>query len=175
MEINVDGCQLSDVANEIKKGTLYLKMKKRPDGAAVQVIVTYTDINTIEVSSGASVETQDAIETDELNLKAGANTEVEIEVYVKTLNVDINSGKVSVSGEADKQFVEATATVEEASYDGISLASKEANVKASLNSTIEIKATDKIDATAVGGKISYRTENAKVTEHKSLGGEITTF
>lgn len=175
MEVNVDGCALEDVAAEIKKETLFVKMKRRPQGAAVQVIVTYVDIDEISVSSGASVETQDPIERESLTVSAGANTETNLEVYVKRLDVSINSALVSISGEAESQTVEATAVVSNAKYDGAALASKHAKAKAGLNAQIEIKASETIEAEANGGTVAYRTENAKVTTAKSNGGQITTF
>ena len=171
MEVNVDGCALEDVAAEIKKETLFVKMKRRPQGAAVQVIVTYVDIDEISVSSGASVETQDPIERESLTVSAGANTETNLEVYVKRLDVSINSALVSICGEAESQTVE----VSNAKYDGAALASKHAKAKAGLNAQIEIKASETIEAEADGGTVAYRTDNAKVTTSKNNGGQITTF
>lgn len=171
LEVVTEGCSTSDVETSIKKGKLFVKMKKRTPGSAVQVFIYFKDLNSVTLKGGASVRTDCLFaHKGEFILDLGAQCEAEMEVEIEKLTVEANTSVLMMSGKADSQDVLMTGTLGNCSYDAESLYTKTTQIEVTGAEAV-VRASESIEATAVGGKIKC-LGGAKVTEKTSFGGEI---
>lgn len=171
LEVVTEGCPTSDVETSIKKGKLFVKMKKRTPGSAVQVFIYFKDLNSVTLKGGASVRTDCLFaHKGEFILDLGAQCEAEMEVEIEKLIVEANTSVLMMSGKADSQEVLMTGTLGNCSYDAESLYTKTTQIEVTGAEAV-VRASESIEATAVGGKIKC-LGGAKVTEKTSFGGEI---
>ncbi|MCQ2202665.1 MAG: DUF2807 domain-containing protein [Bacteroidales bacterium] len=173
IEVVTQDCPTSDVDTYIKKGTLFIKMKKVTKGSAVQVFVKFKDVDEIEVRRGASVETECLFQhKGKLTLGVAAESEVEMEIETDEIEVDANSCQVVLSGEAKKQTVTAKGTLKDMKYDALSLKSEDIEIFAS-EAECDVQFTNTLKAECVAGTITYKGEDSGVVEKiESADGKI---
>ena len=174
LEIVCDGCPTSDVETVVKNGILSVKMKKRTAGSAVQVTVYFSDINSIEVKRGASIETATGCQFShkgKLTLGVGAQSEVELDIDVDELEVDANTCLIKLDGRADVQNVTIAGTVGQSTYDASGLKSRTVKIRAT-ETDAHVAFSEKLDAEAVHCTIKYDGDDSNVTKSEKLGGEV---
>lgn len=140
----------------VKDGDLKISSEKNINKAASKkVYVTYTDnLEELNVNSGASITTKEALQGNKLNLDASSGGVFRVEVMVREVNTDVSSGGVvQVQGETQRHIVSA-------SSGGVikanELKAEYANADVSSGGVIRVYASDKIDADASsGGTINY--------------------
>ena len=173
LEIVTEGCSTTDVDTYIKKGTLFIKMKKITKGSAVQVFVKLKDVESLYIHGGASLSTECVFQRKgALQLDVAATCEVEMELDVDELTVSANSCQISLSGDARKQTVEVKGTVGEMKYDAISLKSEDVEIYSS-EAESDVYFTNSLKAECVSGTITYKGEESGVHEKiVRSGGKI---
>lgn len=173
LEVVTDGCPTSDVETYVKKGILYVRMAKRTAGSAVQVFIYFSDVERIDVKTGASVETDCHFEHrgSAFTLAVGAKCEAEMDIDVDELVVDANSCTIELEGIAKKQTVDFAGTVGEAKYDASSLESEDVEINVS-GAEATVKFSKSLIAKAVGGTIKYIGDESNVKAETSLGGKV---
>lgn len=162
LEVVTDGCPLEDVETTVKKGTLVVKMKRRTAGSAVQVFVYFKDINSLEVKSGASAQTDCNFKhKGHFMLVVGSRSEATLECDVDEIEVDANSCDITLAGTAQKQVVGVRGTLGNSKYDASSL--KTATVDF-VGSSVEASVwfTDKLVADVQSGTLKYKGDKDKV-------------
>lgn len=172
VEVNIQNASLSDVVTTVENKTLVLKMKTRIyKNMAVQVYVTYTKIREIDAGMGASVDAENTITADNLKISAGADTNIELDVEVKNaLEVSLGAAKATITGSAKYQDISANTG---SRYMGFDLTSEEAFVKANTGATIQVNASEKVQASAAtGAVVEYKGTPANFEYKESLGGKV---
>nr|WP_321410486.1 head GIN domain-containing protein [uncultured Carboxylicivirga sp.] len=161
VEVHIKNGELSDVITELDSRQLVVKMKtKIYKGVAVQVYVTYKTIREVETGSGGSIDAENTIYADKLKIKAGADSSIELDVDVNAVEASGNAARIELSGVCNVQEVNMGTGGKYYSYP---LDSKEAVVKATLGSTIEITVKEKLNSsTSTGGSVTYKGEPAKI-------------
>lgn len=171
VEVRIRNGSLTDVVTELKSRQLNVKMKtKIYKGMAVQVYVTYKTIREIEAGSGASIDAENTIYADKLKLRAGTDSNIQLDVDVNAIEVSGSASRTELSGTCKVQEVNIGTGGKYLSYP---LESKEAVVKATLGSSIEISVDEKLTATAgSGGVVYYRGNPDKVEKKENTGGKV---
>ena len=172
VEVNIQNAALVDVITTVENKTLVLKMKtKIYKNMAVQVYVTYTKIREIDAGMGATVDAENTITADNLKISAGADTNIELEVEVKNaLEVSLGAAKATITGSAKYQDITANTG---SRYMGFDLTSEEAFVKANTGATIQVHATEKVQASAgTGAVVEYKGTPTNFDYKESLGGKV---
>lgn len=173
IEVVTQDCSTTDVDTYIKKGALYIRMKKITKGSAVQVYVKFKDIEAIDLGAGTSINTECVFQhKGTFTIEAAAKSEVEMEIETDELVVDANSCQIVLSGEAKQQNVKVKGTVRDMKYDAISLKSENIDIYAS-DSECDVQFSNTLSAECVAGTITYKGEESGVTEKiESKGGKI---
>lgn len=171
IEVMTDGCDLDLVETVVKNHKLRVSMKKRPSGAAVQVVVYCKDIESALVKTGASFSTDCTFEhKGKFLLDVAAKCEVEMDIECDELEVSANSCMIKLEGKATKQDVEISGTVADSKYDAGRLKSEEIDIFASGANSI-VNASRRIFAEADGCTIECLGE-AEVVKKETSGGQI---
>ena len=174
-KVKVENCELSDVITEVNGRELEIKFKKDfwkwRSNKKAWVTVTYTQLEEIEVSSGANIESEQAIEADELELEASSGGRMYLSVASTALYVEVSSGGLTeVTGSTESQDVEASSG---GVYEAYNLDSKEARVEASSGGNCRIFVTQKLDAEASsGGSIRYKGDPQSTSIDSNFSGSV---
>lgn len=171
LEVVTEGCPTSDVDAFVKKDVLYVKMKKRTAGSAVEVFIYFKDVDAVTVKGGASLSTDCLFShKGKFTLDVASQCEAEMEIEVDELEVFGNTCIITMNGTAKKQVVDISGMLGCCKYDAESLTTEETIINVSSSEAI-VNATKTLDATAQGGSIKY-TGGAEVIKKESFGGEI---
>nr|WP_319398233.1 head GIN domain-containing protein [uncultured Carboxylicivirga sp.] len=161
VEVNIRNGELGDVITELKSRQLVVKMKTRIyKDMAVQVYVTYKTIREIETGSGGSIDAENTIYADKLKIRAGTDSNIELDVDVNAIEASGNAARIELSGACKVQEVNMGTGGKYLSYP---LESNEAVVKSTLGSNVEITVNEKLNAsTGTGGAVYYKGEPSKI-------------
>ncbi|MBP5364806.1 MAG: DUF2807 domain-containing protein [Bacteroidales bacterium] len=171
IEVVTEGCPTADVETTIKKDVLYVKMKKRTAGSAVQVFVYFKDIDEVKLKGGASVDTECLFAHEgKFTLDLAADCEAEMDVEVDELEVLGNTCMITMSGKAKKQTVDIAGTLGNSKYDAEALESDECDIIATTAEAV-VNVKDKLNAQSAGGIIRYKG-TAEVTKKETFEGKI---
>ncbi|MDO4462503.1 MAG: DUF2807 domain-containing protein [Bacteroidia bacterium] len=155
IEVVTQGCPTEDVDTYIKKGTLYVRMKKVTKGSAVQVFIKFKDIEAIDLGPATSVTTECVFQhKGTFTIEAAAKAEVEMEIETDELVVDANSCQILLSGTAKQQNVRVKGTVRDMKYDALSLQSENIDIYAS-DSECDVQFSKTLSAECIAGTITY--------------------
>ncbi|GAO28734.1 GIN domain-containing protein [Geofilum rubicundum] len=130
----------------------------------------YQNINEISVSSGASVYSEDLLETDFLKLETGTDASIQLEIEVNKLEASASASRIDVMGSAQNMEINATTG---GRFLGANLQGKVTNIRANTGASAQVWVTDELNARAgSGASIEYTGNPAKVDVHTSLGGKV---
>ncbi|UYW00919.1 DUF2807 domain-containing protein [Flavobacterium agricola] len=156
-------------------GELKIKMsaKKLLKGDKVHAKVYHTsNIYEIIATEGTKVTSSDAFKLVDLNLSAKEGAEIKLDIDVKKVNANVNSGgKITLEGSADNQdYLANSGGVIKAN----NLKSSQCNVTANAGGEAFVTATELVDAKVrAGGNISIYGKPRVINEKKIAGGKIT--
>lgn len=145
----------SDLITEIKGKNLIVKMKSNLWGSnksQAKVIVYYTELTDISVTSGASLKTEEAIHAKDFDIDVSGGANANIEVISENIDVEASSGaNLKLKGQ-----------------------SKKGNYDASTGSNINAKLMicDYVDADVLSGANIQAHVNKKLNADASSGGTI---
>ncbi len=171
VDVHIKNAEITDVITTVKNRELQVKMKtKIYKDVAVQVYVTYKRMREIDAGSGATIDAENTIYAESLKLRGGTESNITLDVDVNNLDVKGSTSKIEIEGKAKYQEVNIGAG---GKYLGFNLESKEAYIKATLGSIVEVTANEKLDARAgSGGVVYYRGEPGKIETSENTGGKV---
>lgn len=181
MVFNLKGINEEDIIIEQSKHRLTIKVKTKglweamqDNDWSVKVKIPYSTIELIDVSTGAVVEADNIIVSEDLFIDSSMGGVVELEVKTKRITIDSSMGAVSrISGETDTANIDANMGAVVKSYD---LIAKNARVESSMGSVVKVNCTEEFDGSAsMGGEISVKGNPKKSFEDESMGGDIDMY
>jgi hypothetical protein len=165
------------ISTDVRNGRLEIRFKAATLGGLnlrkpVNVYVTAVDIDEIEVSSGADVET-DELKTDKLSLDLSSGSGADVIVDVNDLDISLSSGSnLKIKGKATNQEVDLSSGV---SYDAEDLESKITWLDVSSGSDATVWVTEKLDVSiSSGGSVWYKG-SPEIVSDISSGGSMQSF
>jgi len=169
-KIEVKGIDLDEVLTETSGSKLRIHLEQgNHRNVDVKIWLTYVDLEEIDISSAASVQTESVLKADNLEVEASSAGDGKLEVDVNELRVEVSSAAdLVISGRADTQDVSVSSSGNYYAYD---LKCEESEVSASSAGSAKVTASKKIDASASSaGSIRYRGNPEKVYVSSSSGG-----
>ena len=171
-KVIVDGLDLDEVLTEVRGDRLKIHLDDNNyEDIDVEVWVTYKTLNSIEVSSAASVKTEGVLKSSTLKIEASSAGDGILEIDVKELDVEVSSSAdLEIRGKAEMGEVSVYSA---GRFDGYELNWLEVKASASSAGTARINAITRLDAKASSaGNIRYKGNPDKVYEDESSGGSI---
>ena len=158
------------IATDIKNDRLRIHAEQNIGRATKKIFVTLPDVTGLESSSGSSLNTENKITSDKLEIDASSGANVNIEMEANEVEIDASSGaNLNLSGAVQTVFVDASSG---ANINAKKLMSKVCHADASSGGNVSVNVSDDLTADASsGGNISY-SGDAKVTKKKSVSGSV---
>ncbi len=174
VEVETEGDQ-KDVEAYVEDDLLILKMRRSSWGTwndKVNVYVSLPILEGLKASGGTDVENRGTLSGEKLVLHASGGSDVDLDVDYAAIEVDCSGGSdTRLTGTAGKLLIEAGGGSD---FEGFGLKSKEAKVRSTGASDINVWASEKIDARASGASdITYRGNPEWVNVDSSGGSDIT--
>lgn len=173
--ITASGIGLDQIVSEVNKRRLELEVDgSKPKSSAVKVVITYLQLNEIEVSSGAKVFVKEPIENKNINLTVTSNGYLEIEVKAENLMLEAETNaKMFVKGTAVNLDYNAFTNAE---IDGEELVVEHAEIRTNTNASGVFEVTESLKGTAATrGRINYKGDPNSIDVKESIGGSIEKF
>ena len=128
--VEVYGTKASNVITDVFGGRLRIRMARGNwNNVDVKVSVTYRELNEIDVSSAADLETTNMLVSEKLEVEVSSAGDAKLMVQVGELEVRVSSaGDLQMEGSAEDQYVRVSSSGD---YDAYDLRSKMAEVDAS--------------------------------------------
>lgn len=170
--ITASGIDLDQVVSEVDKRRLELEVDgSKPKASAVKVVITYVQLNEIEVTSGAKVFVTKPIENKNIDLTVASNGYLEIEVKAENLMLEAETNaKMFVKGTAVNLDYNAFTNAE---IDGEELVVEHAEVRTNTNASGVFEVTASLKGTAATrGRINYKGDPKIIDVKESIGGAI---
>jgi hypothetical protein len=170
-EIHIQNAPVDDVLLEQSNKNLTIRMRSLINkDVAITVYLYYQNIHKITASSGASVYSENVLETDFLKLETGTDASIQLEVEVNQLEASASASRIELMGSAQSMDMNATTG---GRFLGANLESKVTTIKANTGASAQVWVTEKINARAgSGASVEYTGNPAKVEVHTSLGGKV---
>lgn len=176
VKVIADNDIIDEIITEVKDGTLRIYMKKNTwfwwkVSKSRKVYVTVKELNSIDASSGSAVKSENTLKGDNLKVEASSGSDVEIDVFYKSLSVDTSSGSdAKLSGKVKTLKAEASSGSD---IKAQNLESKICKVKVSSGSDATVTVTDELYAKASsGGDIRYYGNPDIKDTDESSGGDV---
>lgn len=136
-----------------------------------KVYVTLKEINSVSCSSAGDLIGETAIKSDNLRLSASSAGDIKLEVYAKTIDINISSsGDITLSGDADSMEANLSSAGDLNAYN---LTVKEAEVSASSAGDADIYVTERLVArSSSAGDINYKGDPKYIDAHSSSAGGV---
>jgi len=173
--ITASGIDISQVTSKINKRELQLEVSgNNPKSSSIKVVITYIQINEIEVSSGAKVFVKDRIENKTVDLKVTSNAYLEVEVKAERLVLAAETNaKMFVKGTADNLDYNAFTNAE---IDGEGLVVKNAEIRTNTNASGSFEVLESLKGTAATrGRVKYKGDPKIIDVKENIGGSIEQF
>lgn len=171
-EIKISGAKADKVTFVNKSKSLKLRMELTNflQGDRTTVTVYYKKLNSIRVSEGATVNSDETLDATSLSLNAKEGAAINLAVNSTKLDSKVTSGGIiQLRGNADTQDIVCNAG---GVYEGKELTSKIANVTVNAGGMAEIYATEFVNAkTRAGGNINV-FGGAEVSQSNFAGGNV---
>lgn len=174
VEVTTDAEYIERVVTELNGSTLEIYMKGNNWNGwnkKVLVKVTAVKINLIESGSGASIISQNLIESDELRMVASSGSSLKIAFKAPNAKCEASSGATAKLKGVAKFFDAEASSGSSIHADEV----KAVKVKADVSSgaSISVSAEEEIKAEASsGGSINYKGSPKMVDIEKSSGGSV---
>ena len=174
VEVETEG-DIEDVQTYVEDDLLILKMKRNSWNSwkdKVNVYVSLPQLEAIKATGGTDVESRGTLSGEKFVLHASGGSDIELDVDYAVIDVNCSGGSdTRLAGTTGQLYIEAGGGSD---FEGFGLKSKEANVRSSGASDINVWASEKIDARASGASdITYRGNPEWVNVDSSGGSDIT--
>lgn len=158
---------------EIKNNELNIYFEKNVNQAkARNVYLTTETISKIKASSGASVKSENTIQTTSLELDSSSGSAIKIRSNAEEIKSESSSGSnITILGKSHTFISNASSG---SSINAQELITTNAIAKASSGANIDLNVTNKLTAKAnSGGDIDYEGRPKKVEKNISSGGSVS--
>lgn len=172
-KVEISGDRQNDVELVNKNGNLKVKMKlkKLLDGEEVQAKVYFTDLNSIDLSEGSFVTSDEVIKVGifEINTKEGAEVRLKLDTDKASIRA-VTGAKVKVSGTSRiLTLTSGTGGIIAAE----NLNAEDVTAKITTGGEIDLRASKTVDAAVrAGGSITIYGKPASISQKTTLGGSI---
>ncbi|WP_299584383.1 head GIN domain-containing protein [uncultured Sunxiuqinia sp.] len=173
--VKADPDVIDEVLTEVRDGILHIYMKKQrgwPWDKERAAYVTFDDLNRLDVSAGADVESQNAFNLDEIQIAVSSGADVELD------DLTANSVWLDTSSGSDAELSGITENLEASSSSGADiscgdLVAKYCWVNVSSGADVVVHVTEELKASASsGGDIRYKGNPIKKDISESSGGDV---
>ncbi len=171
-EVVVEGTDVENVITEVSGSHLSIHMKSgNYRHVDATVYLTYTELESISISSAAKLKCETVIESDKMDIDVSSAGEGDINLKVDELNVDISSaGNLTARGYAGSQDIEVSSA---GGYNGEDLQCEEAEIRVSSAGNARVNVNKSLDAQAnSGGSIKYSGNPNKEYTSENSGGNV---
>ncbi|MBN1767640.1 MAG: DUF2807 domain-containing protein [Prolixibacteraceae bacterium] len=156
--------------NELKctvDGNIYRSSK-------LNVYVSYSLLNSISVSSGADIETENVLRSNEIIINASSGADADLLVESETISCQSSSGaNIKLKGLCEQFNANSSSGADIKAAD---LSSKSAEVVASSAGDIRISVSERISANASsGGDIVFYGSPKNINIDESSGGDVKQY
>lgn len=168
-KIEVSGSQADDVSIKNINGILKIRLKF-PEGFIaenVKIVLYYTNnIATLDANEGAHIVSNETLNQQHLEVKVQEGAKIDLDVAIKHLVVKtVSGGIITLTGSAENQTVEANTG---GIYYGFDLKSKQTIATSAAGSSVEVRASDILDAKAQFGGLIYYKGAPEVLKSKTI-------
>ncbi|SFS80188.1 head GIN domain-containing protein [Lutibacter maritimus] len=173
LKVEADENIIDILRTEVKNNKLNIYFDKNVYKAASRkVYLTTSDISKIETSSGASVKTENTIETTILELDSSSGSAIKMYVNADEISSSSSSGAtINIYGKS-KEFSAMASSG--SSIDADKLETINATAKVSSGANIDLNVSGKLIAKASsGGDIDYEGNPTEVNKDTSSGGSVS--
>jgi len=158
---------------EVEEGVLKIYFEENVRNCKSKVVyLSMPSLDRIITSSGAEVQSENTIKTNELSIDSSSGSDVNLQIESTLLNVSASSGSnVDLEGSVNNLVVDASSG---SNIDAEKLISKIVDANASSGADIEVYASESITANASsGGKIECEGNPKQKSIKKSSGGHVS--
>lgn len=168
--VEADENLLDIIETEIIDGKLKIGTKENIGRSkAKKVYVTYTELNTIEASSGADVIANSVVKSENLTLDCSSGSDLEVEVFSKQVIAETSSGAdLKVSGKATSLDASASSGSDLNAKD-LLVINCTADVSSGADITVNVQ-EKLISETSSGGDVHYYGNPGNVSKNESKSG-----
>lgn len=172
LTITASGMDPENVETKVNKRKLEISISgSYPKSSSVKVVLTYVELDDIEVDSGAKVILKNALESKTIRLQVASNGYLEAEVNADELYLRAQTNsKLYVKGKANSFDYNAFTNAE---IDGEGLQVNHAEVRTNTNASgsFEVKESLKGSA-ATRGRVRYKGTPNVIDIKETVGGTI---
>jgi hypothetical protein len=172
-KIEVKGSRADEMQTVNRNGELKIRMPfpKLLSGDDIVVLLYFKRIESISVSEGSYVSSENIFKQTRLDLNATSGGEIDLEISVDKVNIKVNAGGiVSISGDATYQNVTITSG---GILNAKDLETDQTAISVSAGGQSEIRATILVDAKVkVGGSIFIYGKPKQINQDVFIGGTI---
>ena len=172
--VEADENLLSNIITRVENGVLIIESNKGYNTEFTpQVTVKIPDINGLTASSGANINSNNTLVTDNMAVKAESGSQINIQVEADNITIENSEGSgTTVSGKALK--LETTAT-EGSSIDAGRLAANVVTAQANSGSSTSVDAIVTLDGKASSGaSVTYkRAPKTTLVKEENSGGSVS--
>ncbi len=181
MEFELKGLNEDDIIIEQNTHRLTIKVRTkslweamRENDWLVKVKIPYSILESIDVSTGAVVQAEEILVSENLLIDASMGGLLKLEVKSKRLIIDASMGAVSqLSGETEKLIIDSTMGAVVKAYN---LSAKNARVDVSTGGVAKVFCTEEFDGEAsMGGEIRVKGNPKKSFKNENMGGDIDVY
>lgn len=173
LKVEADENIIDVLRTEVKNNILNIYFDKNVYKASSRkVYLTTSDISKIETSSGASVKTENTIETTILELDSSSGSAIKMYVNADEISSSSSSGAtINIYGKS-KEFSAMASSG--STIDADKLETINATAKVSSGANIDLNVSGKLIAKASsGGDIDYEGNPTEVNKDTSSGGSVS--
>lgn len=170
--IETSGMNSEDVLTEVSGNKLSIQMARgNYRNTTVNVYLTYKKLNSLKVSSSASLKGESVLKSSDLKIKVSSSARANLEIEVDKLQVAVSSsGRLNLSGNVRTQIVDVSSS---GRYSGYELKSQILDADVSSSGRVEVYVTEKINArTSSSGRVTYKGNPDKVIADSSSSGKV---
>lgn len=160
--------ELVNSGNELK---VRMKTLQLLQGDDVKVVLYYKDINSIQASQGARINSGDTVKATKLEITSNEGSQIDLNVDASVVEGKLNTGGIlKLSGSAESQSVIINTGGQ---YDGKDLKTQITSVTTNAGGNASVYASKSVDATTrAGGVIDVYGNPQTKNEKKVVGGKI---
>lgn len=178
IKITARGIELEKIESSVEDGQLVVKIKRKwnnwgsPSKSEVKALITYnSELEGIAASSGASIDSDNTIISDHLELDASSGADIDVDVMSQSVAVDVSSGaRIETRGKTSTLDVEVSSG---STYKGYDLLSQDAKVDGSSGASAKISVSNSLNVdVSSGASVKYKGDPSIKNIDKSSGGSV---
>jgi hypothetical protein len=171
--VEADESIIDEVVTEVKANTLtiYMKGNTKIKSNIITVRVTAQSINNLDVSSGASIITQNLIEAEKLTLSSSSGAHLKVAFKAPSSSCKTSSGASAKLKGVSKYFKGNASSGSHINAEDLKSINATVDVSSGANITINVEERLEAEASS-GGSINYSGNPKNVDISKSSGGSV---